>query len=335
MALAYNQISVNKRQSWVIVALFPITFGILGYLAIILYHWLSFQFMTPKQLAQIEELYYPQAPLYNMTNEMAVWVIPIVFGIAVIWMIISYFTGANMMIHNANATEISQNSNRQLYRLVENLCITRGLPVPRIFVINDSSLNAFATGRNPQNAMIAVTSGLLEKLDKAELQGVIAHELAHIENRDITILVLAIAGIAFFTFAGEVLLRISGRIMRARDGFKIAWIVFLAGMVCVIFGYVIAPILRFAMSRQREYLADASSALTTRNPGALANALEKIARDSRVEILDDHPSMASMCIAAPRRVEASLFNKLSGLYATHPPIKDRIKKLRQMDNMQN
>lgn len=334
MALAYEHIASNRKKTWLIVALFPICFGVLAYLAILLYNWINLNTLNPRQLEAMTQKAYPSGPLLYYTYEIAIYAIPIVAGAAILWLLISYLWGADMMLGNAKATEISMHNNRQLYRLVENLCITRGLPLPKIYVIDDASLNAFATGRNPDNSIIAVTSGLLEKLEKSELQGVLAHELAHIENRDTTLLLLAIEGIAFCTFFGEVLLRIGRSAMRGRNGAKISLIIFLAAMVFVIFGYLVAPLLRFAMSRQREYLADASAALITRNPGALADALEKITKDSRVEILDDHPSMAAMCIATPGEIEASLFNKITGLYATHPPVADRIKRLRQMDRTQ-
>lgn len=333
MALAYEHISSNKRRTWVMVALFPVCFGVLAYLAVLLYYWIMLNTSNPKQVAAMAQKAYPANPLFFYTYEIAIYAIPIVGMAAILWLLFSYFTGAGTMLNNARATEISMHNDRQLYRLVENLCITRGLPVPKIYVIDDASLNAFATGRNPDNSIIAVTSGLLEKLDKPELQGVLAHELSHIENRDTTLLLLAIEGIAFCTFFGEVLLRIGRVGMRSRDGAKFGLIIFLAAMVFVIFGYIIAPLLRFAMSRQREFLADASAALMTRNPGALADALEKISKDPRVEILDDHPSMAAMCIYTPGEIESSFFNKISGLYATHPPVKERIKRLRQMDNM--
>lgn len=334
MALAYNHISSNRKKTWLLVVLFPISFAFLVYLGIIVYNWSMLKLMRPSDIARTYAEAYAanvQNPLFFMSNELAVYIIPIALGAAVLWLILSYFWGADIMMTQTNATEITIGYNRQLYRLVENLCITRGMPLPKIYVINDTSLNAFATGRNPHNAIIAVTEGLLENLDKSELQGVVAHELAHIENRDATIMLLAIEGIAMFTFLGEIMLRTSGRLMQSRGGIRLCWIVFLAGLVCALFGYLIAPLLRLAVSRQREFLADAASALTTRNPQALASALEKISQKSRVAILKEHPSMAAMCIAAPKEIESSFFNRLSGLYASHPPVAERIKRLKQMD----
>lgn len=325
MAVAYEFISENKRRTWLIALLFPLLFAALSYGCILLFNWLAVNLSDSSGST-------PSFPaVLHDTNTIASYFIPIVIGAAFIWILFSYFNGDNMLLRNAHAREISKSDNPVLYRLVENLCITTGLPMPRIYIMDDSSLNAFATGRNPQNSSIAVTSGLLEKLTKSELEGVIAHELGHVGNRDITLMVVAIAGISFFTIVGEILFRAAARTGRSKDGGKAALVIVLVGVLFLIFGYFIAPLLRLAMSRQREYLADATAALTTRNPGAIADALEKISKDSRVEVLDEHPSMAAMCIESPRKVEASLFNKLSGLYATHPPVAERIRRLREMD----
>lgn len=324
MAVAYEFISENKRRTWLIAVLFPLVFAALSYGCILLFLWVVSLSDSPMETSSFPAV-------LNETNTVATYFIPIVIGAAFIWILFSYFNGDSMLLKNAHAREISKRDNPELYRLVENLCITTGLPMPRIYIMDDSSLNAFATGRNPQNSSIAVTSGLLEKLTKPELEGVIAHELGHVGNRDITLMVIAIAGISFFTIVGELLFRAAARTGRSKDGGKAALVIVLVAVLFLVFGYFIAPLLRLAMSRQREYLADATAALTTRNPGAIADALEKISRDSRVEVLDEHPSMAAMCIESPREVEASLFNKLAGLYATHPPIAERIKRLREMD----
>ena len=320
MAVAYNHIADNRRKTWIIALLFPVAFAVLAYGSIFVF-------------CQVMSV-----PFYEI-NSLAFYPTSIAMGFAFFWILFTYFRGARTLLGNAHATPISREDNIELYRLVENLCITRGLPVPEIYVINDASLNAFATGRDPQHASIAVTSGLLEKLSKPELQGVLAHELAHIENRDTTLMVIALAGIAFFTLVGEFLLRSAARFASrsGRSNKKGGWqgplVLFLIGILFMIFGYIVAPILRFAMSRQREYLADSTSALTTRNPGALATALEKIAEDSRVEVLDEHPSMTAMCIETPGEKKPNFFNRLTGLYASHPPIAARIGRLREMDGL--
>jgi len=230
------------------------------------------------------------------------------------------------------AVPVTPQDQPEIYRLVENLCITRGLPLPRIYILDDDSLNAFATGRDPQHASVALTKGIVKKLERVELEGVVAHELAHIENRDIRLMLLIVAGISFFTLMGEWCLRqalYSGRRRSSKGGNSaLFWLVL--GIFCMVYGYLIAPVIRLAVSRQREYQADATAALTTRNPRALARALQKISGDPRVETLDKRESMAAMCIANPL-AQAGLFSWLSGLFATHPPIEKRIEALLDMD----
>ena len=313
MAVAYSHISDSQRRTWIIALLFPLVFAILAYVGVLVYC-----------LVMSEP--------FSEINTLAFYPTIISICASFFWILFTFFRGDRTLLGNANAVQISREDNIELYRLVENLCITRGLPVPTIYVIDDTSLNAFATGRDPQHSSIVVTSGLLEKLSKSELQGVIAHELAHIENRDTTLMIIAIAGISFFTRVGEGLLRWAARSGTSRkSNNKTTFILFIIGLGFMLFGYIIAPILRCAMSRQREYLADATSSLTTSNPGALASALEKIAENSRVEVLEAHPSMTAMCIESPGGASPSFFNRLSGNYASHPPIAERIRRLREMD----
>lgn len=308
-----------------IALLFPLVFTLLSYGSIFLFFYFAFDTETVKKSWDVA---------LQETNLAAGYFVPGVLAFALIWVVCSYFTGDKILLHNAEAYGIDKKDNPALYMLVENLCITRGLPVPNIYIMKDYALNAFATGRNPKNASIAVTSGLLEKLNKQELEAVLAHELAHIENRDITLMLITIAGISFFTIIGELVFRIAlhvNRRNRNRKGNQAVMFLCLIGVLFFIFGYLIAPLIRLAMSREREYLADATSALTTRNPNALASALRKISCHSEVEALKEHPSMASMCIESPKEAERGLFGRLSGLYATHPPIKERIKRLSHMD----
>ena len=234
-----------------------------------------------------------------------------------------------MLLSFAGATKIEKRDNPEVYRLVENLAISRGLPTPDIYIMNDGSLNAFATGRTPEHSAIALTTGIMKKLNKVELEGVLAHELSHIENRDITLMLIAVAGISFFTIVGQLILRSLARGSSRGKGKGVA-VIFLVGITFLIFGYFVAPMIRLALSRNREYLADSTAALMTRNPEALASALEKISSNSRVEILDNQPSMAVMCIETPLASQHSLFGWLSGMTATHPPVASRIEALRQM-----
>ena len=248
------------------------------------------------------------------------------------WMGIAYYFGDKMLLHGAGAVRIYGVDQPEIYCLVENLCIAAGLPMPEVYIINDQSLNAFATGRDPKHASIALTKGIVKRLDRAELEGVIAHELSHVKNRDIRLMLITVAGISFFTFLAEICFRLAAGSSRGsgkNKGSGAALFLFL-GIAFTLYGYVIAPLIRLAVSRTREYQADASAALLTRHPAALASALEKITKDPRVESLDAHASMAAMCIANPLSA-MGLFSFLSGLWSTHPPVEKRIAKLRQMD----
>jgi len=253
-------------------------------------------------------------------------VYPWIFLVMSLWIVISYYMGGDMILGMAGAHPVTFDENRDLFRLVENTAIMAGLPTPKIYLINDESMNAFATGRSPRTASVALTDGIVKKLDKTELQAVIAHELAHIGNRDTRLMMITVAGIGCFTFLGELLLRSAFRGGRGSRRIGKGALLFLALAIgCLVFGYLVAPILRFALSRRREYQADATAAKITRDPSALAQALSKIAVDPRVEALDASSLVGNMCIADPAK--ASFIGRL---YATHPPIEDRVATLRRM-----
>ena len=247
-----------------------------------------------------------------------------------VWLLISWAFGDSMMLNSAHAHEIFDTDvkNREIFRAVENVAIAAGLPRPRVYIIDDDSMNAFATGRSPRDASVALTRGLIKKLDNLELQGVIAHEMAHIGNRDIRLDMLLITGVGVTVFAADMILRMAifsggGRDDNKNNGAAILLMVWLAFMV---FNWIITPILRMAISRNREYAADATGAQITHNPMALASALRKITTDSRIECLDKVKSMAAVCIANPGGPREFI----SSLMATHPPVEKRIKRLESM-----
>ena len=260
----------------------------------------------------------------RMLLQMGAWLVAGSWVLASLWMAIAYFCGDKWLLSGAGAVPVTEHDFPEIYRLVENLCMSRGLPVPRVFLMQDDSLNAFATGRDPEHASVVLTTGIVARLERVELEGVIAHELSHVENRDIRLMLICVAGIAFFAFAGEVLLRSGGRSKKGGG------IVIILGLIFLIYGYIFAPLIRLALSRQREYQADATAALMTRNPAALASALRKISSDCRVEALDKHASMAAMCIANPLK-KSGFAQWWNGLNATHPPIEKRIAALEEMD----
>lgn len=252
--------------------------------------------------------------------------------VALFWIGISYFHGDSILLAASRAREIQKADHPQLFNVVEELTIAAGLPMPKIYIIEDSAPNAFATGRDPHNASVAITGGLLEKLNRDELQGVMAHELSHIQNRDIlyATLIGAIAGAIILI--SDVFLRSlrfsSGRSSKSSKGKGSggAVLIVLVGMILAILAPMIARLLQLAVSRQREYLADASAALMTRYPEGLASALEKIARDpDPLEVA----SRATQHLYIINPFEKEKWS-LDSLWSTHPPLEERIRRLRAM-----
>jgi len=302
----YDQIAANNRSTAIILLAFPVALFVLVIL-------LSIALVKANIL-----------PNYSFGTTLLIYLCTTLA--AFLWIVISYRWGDSMILLSASAYPVTFVGNRELYRLVENTAIMAGLPTPKIYLIHDESMNAFATGRKPEEATIALTSGIVNKLDEVELQAVIAHELAHIGNRDTRLMMITIAGIGCFIFIGQMLCRTafqgSGS---SRGGGKAAIFLIALGILCLIFGYLIAPILRFALSRRREFQADATAAKITRNPEALARALSKISENSYVESLKANSLVGNMCIASP--TETSFLSKL---YSTHPPIGNRIAALQSM-----
>lgn len=238
---------------------------------------------------------------------------------------ISYWNSDKVILSMTNAKLITKQDNPELYRIVENLSITAGLPMPRIYIMNESAPNAFATGRDPKHGVICVTQGLLNKLDKSELEGVIAHELAHIGNRDILLAsaVVVLAGLIAILSDWTMRSIFWGRRRDSKD--SAGAIMFLIGIIAAILAPIAATLMRLAVSRKREFLADATGALLTRYPEGLARALEKISQDP--EPLRVASSATNhLFISNPLKKES-----ISKLWMTHPPVHERIKILRQMD----
>ena len=237
---------------------------------------------------------------------------------------VGYYTSDKVALAASGAKPVAREQLPELYRIVENLCLASGTPMPRLYVIDDASLNAFATGRNPQHAAIAVTTGLLEKLERRELEGVLAHELSHIRNYDILVMTLAVVFGGIIAMLADTFFRFGGFTNRGRsDNRNGGGVLVLVGLVLLILAPLAATLIRLAVSRQREYLADASGALLTRYPEGLALALRKISGDPVIERAGD--ATAHLFIANPLR--AGVVNRL---FATHPPIEERIKRLERM-----
>ncbi|MFA5021883.1 MAG: M48 family metallopeptidase [Patescibacteria group bacterium] len=243
----------------------------------------------------------------------------------------SYFHGDKVALWQAGAKgPIDKNTSPYVYRLVENLAITAGLPMPKVYLIKDQAINAFATGRNPQNASIAITTGAIDKLANNELEGVIAHELSHVKNYDILLMTVVIVLVGLMALLSDWFIRIrfwGGSRNDNNDGDnKLKAIFMIAGIILLILSPIIGQLIQLAISRKREFLADASGALLTRYPQGLANALEKIAAEN-MPMKQANNATAHLYIANP-------FGRgkhfMASLFATHPPIAERIVALKKM-----
>lgn len=250
-------------------------------------------------------------------------------AVAIFMHLASYWWSDKIVLSISGAKEVKRENAREIYRLVENLTITAGLPVPKIFVIPDSAPNAFATGRDAEHAVVALTTGIVEKLDKTELEGVIAHELSHIGNRDILLGTVITVLVGFVALLSDWFFRISfwGGHDRDSDSGRTGAFLAIAAVVLAILAPIAASLMQLAISRKREFLADADGALLTRYPEGLARALEKLSADE--EVLEvANKATAHMFIVNPLKGKRG--TGLSRMFLTHPPIEERIKRLREM-----
>jgi len=301
----YDHIRQNNIKTALLVALFPLVFIVL----VFLFTWCV-------------------VPLNDAINTTISVAIPTFIG-CVIWMMISWAFGDSMMLSAVGAHEIHETNPeyREVFRSVENVALAAGLPCPRVYIIDDDALNAFATGRTPRDASVALTRGIIKKLDKLELEGVIAHECAHIGNRDIRLDMLIITGIGVTAFAADLIYRVAiyGGGHHDNDDNKSGAVLLMVWLAFVVFNTIITPLLRLAVSRNREFAADATGAHITRNPMGLANALRKISGASRTKSLDNMKSMAFACIAEP-----GARGFLGDVFSTHPSTDKRIARLESM-----
>ena len=296
MATLYTQKDKNIRKTWILIFLFLIFVIGLGWV-------FSYQFNSP-----------------------IILVIAVIFSSVMSFS--SYWYSDKIVLKISKAKEIKKSDNPELYRLVENLSITAGLPLPKIYIINEMSPNAFATGRDPEHAVVAVTKGLLEKLEKSELEGVLAHEMSHIGNRDILLQAVVVVLFGIVALLSDWFLRWSifgGRRRGSGEGGQLGTIMVVIGLVLAILSPFIALLIQMAISRKREFLADANGALLTRYPEGLARALEKISRD-KTPLKVANKATAHMYIANPFKGK-----KVRKMFMTHPPIEERLKALRGMD----
>ena len=238
-----------------------------------------------------------------------------------VYALISYLSGSKMALAVNGAKEIQKRDNPRLWRTVENLAITEGMPMPKVYIMNDPAPNAFATGRDPKHAAVCATTGLLDMMNDSELQGVMAHELAHVKNYDVRLTMIAFSLVVVISLLADIMIRMTwfGGNNRNNNGVFI-----LIGILAAIITPIIAKVIQLSISRKREYLADATGALTTRYPEGLASALEKIGRYGSAT-QTQHTATAHLFFANPMKG-----NKLASMFSTHPPVEERVQRLRGM-----
>jgi len=302
-----TQIRRNNFNSILLMIAFPVV--LLGMVY-------AFLFFTQQQ-SEVEGV--------DRVNELFASVVPFVIIATTIWFLIAWMMHNSLIRMATGSKPLERIENKRVYNLVENLCISKGMKLPRIYVIDDDSLNAFASGISERSFSVTLSRGIIDKLEDDELEGVIAHELSHIRNRDVRLMVVSIIFVGIFAFIAEMSLR-SLRFGALSRGKKDTGAAILVAIVISAVCYLIALLLRFGISRSREYMADAGAAEMTRKPYALANALRKISQDPLIEAVENR-DVAQLFIENPQP-EVQKFS-LSNLFATHPPIQKRIELLDQ------
>jgi heat shock protein HtpX len=271
--------------------------------------------------------------IYNINGSYSILFMILALVFAIIASIGSYFYSDRMVLGISGAKPLSREENPRIYYIVEGLSIAAGIPMPKVYVIEDKGMNAFATGRNPQNSVVVLTRGLIANLNDEEIKGVIAHELSHIKNYDILLGTIIVILVGMVTIVSNIMFRSflfgGGRrssSSRSSGGNIFGIILMIIGLILIILSPIIALIIRFAITRQREYLADADGAMITRYPPGLANALKKISTYSEVRTANN--ATEHMFIAKPFGKNTRLM--FSKLFNTHPPVSERIKRLEKM-----
>ena len=283
----YRAIAANKRNTVFIIIVFVLLIGVLGLVADYLYG-----------------------------GGMTIFIGTLIGATA--YVLFQYFASSSQALSMAGARQIEKRDNPRLYRIVENLAITEGMPMPKVYIVNDPAPNAFATGRDPEHASVAATTGLLELMDDRELTGVMAHELGHVKNYDIRVSTIVFGLVVAAGLLADILVRMAFFGGNRNNGNPI---VLVFGLVAMIVAPLVASLIQAAVSRQREYLADATGALTTRDPEALASALQKLGDYAR-PMRKQNSTMAHLWISDP--MKPGLIDRM---FQTHPPIPDRVKRL--------
>jgi heat shock protein HtpX len=292
----YNQIDSNKRKTNILFLLF---FSLIIALSVFMAEFMNYGY--------------------------GIVIVAFVFSLFMTWL--SFYHSDKIALKSTGAKEIEKNDNPYIYRMVENLCITAGIPTPRVHIIDSPALNAFATGRDPEHASIALTTGIITALENEELEGVIAHELAHVKNYDIRVMTVVVVLVGMISLLANMFFRARlfgfGGQDNKNSG-QLGSILAIVGIVLLIISPIVAEIIKLAISRKREFLADASGSLMTRYPEGLARALEKISQ-SNIPMQNANTATAHLFISNPFKS-----SKIKSIFSTHPPIEKRINALRGM-----
>jgi heat shock protein HtpX len=307
MINVYESVDSNKTKSWIIITFFMIFVTVAAYI-------ISYALTGGDQSALI-----------------------IALTISTLMTVGSYYFSDKIVLATSGAHPADKKEYFNFYTVVENLAMSQQMPMPRLYVIDDSAPNAFATGRDPDHAVICATTGILEKLDRTELEGVFAHELSHVKNYDVRLMTVTAVMVGMLTLLGDMFFRSmwlgGGRKNRDSEGGNIQMIFFVVGLLFAILSPIIGRLIQLAISRRREFLADASGALMTRYPEGLARALEKISAD-REPLEAANRATAHMYIISPFRAgvqgEQGKINWLTKMFMTHPPVEERIRALRSV-----
>ena len=297
----------NNIRSLALVVLFPVLMLVLCYIAVYAFVYYAYEY-----------------PSHEIVMQSFVQIAPIVLVVVAIWFFIAYFSNTLIIKYATQAQPLTRKENMRIYNLTENLCMANGMPMPKINIIEDPALNAFASGLNAKTYTVTLTRGIINTLNDQELEGVIAHELSHIRNRDVRLLIISIVFVGIFAMVAQIGFRMAlfGGGGRNRDN-KGNMILLVIVLLVAAVGYFLSILMRFAISRKREYLADASAAEMTKNPRALASALRKISGNPNLQ--HEAPDSVSQLFIEHAAHKAAF----SSLFATHPPIQKRIAVLEQ------
>lgn len=301
----YEQISSNRRKSILLVLGAVVLLGAVGY------------------------------AIGLLTQQGPVWLV-VGIGVAVVMSIGSYLYGDRIVLASTRAREVTPEEQPRLHNIVEGLAIAAGLPKPRVYVVPEQAPNAYATGRNPEHSSIAVTQGLLDTLNRVELEGVVGHEMSHILDRDILVGTIVATLVGAAVIMSEFFMRamwwggVGGRRGNDRGGGPASALLFAFGFLLLVTAPIFGQIVRLAVSRQREYLADAQGAMLTRYPPGLADALRKIGAASGIPMRSANNATAHLWLSQPSRVQGERMGPMERLFSTHPPMEDRIRRLEEM-----